>query len=239
MILNTFLPLFISVTALSPLNSSDNVLTESQLKEIFPDANLRTVIKRYIHPDELTISRIKSLDGEFYASGEKITNLEGISYLENIDEFIFWNNNIKELPNEITDLKDLDSINLANNYITANKVINELKSNGVDVNSDLNFINDVENQYKLDTKHPSIEIKVGERFDLRNVLSKNIDNYYKHWEVTDELPKDLNLVTNVNNDVLKIDNMIITGNKVGKSQIKVEINKGQKSEDVIVNVNVK
>jgi len=33
--------------------------------------------------------------------------------------------------------------------------------------------------------------------------------------------------------------MIITGNKVGKSQIKVEINKEQNSEDAIVNVNVK
>ncbi|WP_027702032.1 hypothetical protein [Metaclostridioides mangenotii] len=238
MILNAFLPLLISVSALSPVNSTDKALTESQLKDIFPDANLRTVIKRYIHPDELTISKIKSLDGEFYASGEKITNLEGISYLENIDDFVFWNNNIKELPKEITELKDIDSLNLANNYITEPNVINELKEKGVKVNSDLNFINLEENQYKLDTKHNSINIAVDEKFDLRNVLSKNIDDYYKHWETTDELPKDLNLIVTADNDVVSIDNMMITGKKIGKSKIKVEINKDENSSQIVV-INVK
>ncbi len=37
----------------------------------------------------MTISNIKALDGEFYATGESISNLKGISYLENVDNFIF------------------------------------------------------------------------------------------------------------------------------------------------------
>lgn len=87
--LANLIPFIISAAALSPINSNDKVLSENQLKDIFPDANLRAVVKRYINPDEMTISNIKALDGEFYATGESISNLKGISYLENVDNFIF------------------------------------------------------------------------------------------------------------------------------------------------------
>lgn len=43
--LANLIPFIISAAALSPINSNDKVLSENQLKDIFPDANLRAVVK--------------------------------------------------------------------------------------------------------------------------------------------------------------------------------------------------
>lgn len=238
MIFSSVLPMLISINALLPLNNTDTVLSESQFKEMFPDAKMRTVIKRYIHPDELTISKIKSLDGEFYASGEGISNLEGIEYLENIDKFVFWNNNIKEVPKEIDNLNKLESINLANNYITDREIVNKLKSKNVDVNSDLNFIEAEKYQYNLYSKKDSIDLKVGEKFDLKNILYKKIDDYGKPWEVTEDLSKNLNFVVDSDNDNLKVDKDTITALKAGSSKLKISLNKGNNSTQLIININI-
>ncbi|EMJ6202212.1 hypothetical protein KLL85_02085 [Clostridioides difficile] len=241
--LANLIPFIISAAALSPINSNDKVLRENQLKDIFPDANLRAVVKRYINPDEMTISNIKALDGEFYATGESISNLKGISYLENVDNFIFWNNNIKEVPKEALSLKDMDSINLANNYLIDDDVVNSLSHNGVDVNCDLNFIDTKDNQYKLDSKYHNVDIAKGESIDLRKIITKKIDSYYKYWEVTDNLPKDLNFIVSVSDkSVLSCEDMIIKGNKTGQAVVKVILsdkNDLNTSQEVLITVNVK
>ncbi|MCC0718996.1 hypothetical protein KGF37_10150 [Clostridioides sp. ZZV14-6105] len=241
--LANLIPFLISATALNPINSNDKILSENQLKDIFPDANLRAVVKRYVNPDEMTISNIKALDGEFYATGENISNLKGISYLENIDNFIFWNNNIKELPREILGLKDMDSINLANNYLINDNTVNSLSNNGVDVNCDLNFIDTKDNQYKLDSKYDNVDIAKGESIDLRKIVTKKIDSYYKYWEVTNSLPKDLNFVVSVSDkSILSCKDMIVKGNNKGQAVVKVILNDKDDlntSQEVLITVNVK
>lgn len=237
------IPFLISAAALSPINSNDNVLSDNQLKNIFPDANLRAVVKRYINPDEMTISNIKALDGEFYATGENISNLKGISYLENVDNFIFWNNNIKEVPREALSLKDMDSINLANNYLVDDGVVNSLYDNGVDVNCDLNFIDTKDNQYKLDSKYHNVDIAKGESIDLRKIITKKIDSYYKYWEVTDSLPKDLDFTVSVSDkNIISYEGMTVKGNKTGQAVVKVVLsdkNDLNTSQEVLITFNVK
>ncbi|MCI9976749.1 hypothetical protein JY742_11505 [Clostridioides difficile] len=237
------IPFLISAAALSPINSNDNVLSDNQLKNIFPDANLRAVVKRYINPDEMTISNIKALDGEFYATGENISNLKGISYLENVDNFIFWNNNIKEVPREALGLKDMDSINLANNYLVDDGVVNSLSDNGVDVNCDLNFIDTKDNQYKLDSKYHNVDIAKGESIDLRKIITKKIDSYYKYWEVTDSLPKDLDFTVSVSDkNIISYEGMTVKGNKTGQAVVKVVLsdkNDLNTSQEVLITFNVK
>lgn len=237
------IPFLISAAALSPINSNDNVLSDNQLKNIFPDANLRAVVKRYINPDEMTISNIKALDGEFYATGENISNLKGISYLENVDNFIFWNNNIKEVPREALSLKDMDSINLANNYLVDDGVVNSLSDNGVNVNCDLNFIDTKDNQYKLDSKYHNVDIAKGESIDLRKIITKKIDSYYKYWEVTDSLPKDLDFDVSVSDkNIISYEGMLVKGNKTGQAVVKVVLsdkNDLNTSQEVLITFNVK
>lgn len=164
----------------------------------------------------MIISNIKVLDGEFYVIGESILNLKGILYFENVDNFIFWNNNIKEVFKEVLSLKDMDLINFVNNYLIDDDVVNFFFYNGVDVNCDLNFIDIKDNQYKLDFKYYNVDIVKGESIDLRKIIMKKIDSYYKYWEVIDNFLKDLNFIVFVSDkSVFLCEDMIIKGNKIG------------------------
>lgn len=137
----------------------------------------------------------------------------------------------------------MDSINLANNYLIDDDVVNSLSHNGVDVNCDLNFIDTKDNQYKLDSKYHNVDIAKGESIDLRKIITKKIDSYYKYWEVTDNLPKDLNFIVSVSDkSVLSCEDMIIKGNKTGKAVVKVILsdkNDLNTSQEVLITVNVK
>lgn len=108
------------VVSKKPNIASNKALSDEDLKMLFPDANFRNVITRNFKHQEITLDKIAALSGEFYATGEGIESLEGISYLKNIQNFVFVNNNIKELPSEILNLKNVKNINLLNNYITDN-----------------------------------------------------------------------------------------------------------------------
>lgn len=226
-----FVPFIVAAATFNSINTENNILNDNELKKYFPDPNLRTVIKRYIKPDEMTLSNIKALDGEFYATGEKISNLKGIGLLENIDTFVFWNNNIKELPGEITNLKDMDSINIANNYIKDNEVVDTLISQNVDVNYDLNFIDGKENQYSLDTKYKTINISKDEEFDLRKIVFKNIDSYYKYWEIDKVIPMDLEYRVSTNDkNIVSIENTKIIGKNTGEAVITVSLGDNSSSD---------
>ncbi|MBU5336166.1 hypothetical protein [Intestinibacter bartlettii] len=177
--------------------SKNKALSESELKNLFPDANFRNVITRNFKHQEITLNKIASLSGELNANNENIEDLTGISYLENINSFIFWNNNIKQLPKEILNLKNLKSINLANNYITDSTIINELIKNGVDVNSDLNFIKQGKNQYMLSSKYNKLTLKKGETLSLNKLLYKNINEYEKYWEVTEDISSNIDYMISI------------------------------------------
>ena len=121
------------VVSKKPDIASNKALSDEDLKMLFPDANFRNVITRNFKHQEITLDKIAALSGEFYATGEGIESLEGISYLKNIQNFVFVNNNIKELPSEILNLKNIKNINLLNNYITDNSVLNKLIKKGMEI----------------------------------------------------------------------------------------------------------
>lgn len=73
--------------------------------------------------------------------------------------------------------------------------------------------------------------------------TKKIDSYYKYWEVTDNLPKDLDFIVSVSDkSVLSCEDMIIKGNKTGQAVVKVILNDKNDlntSQEVLITVNVK
>lgn len=196
-----FILLILSV-GLVPLKNEDIPLTNEELTSIFPDKNLRYVIYDYFPNEDITLSKLKSLKGEFYASDESIEDLTGISTLENIDTFIFWNNNIKKLPKEILNLNNINYINIENNYLTENNIINLLEKKSVKVDHDLNFIQSENSQYKLCSNKTEINLDKNEKIDLRSLLYKSIKNYDNYWEPSKDLSKSCKLYIQTNNPSL-------------------------------------
>lgn len=78
---------------------------------------------------------------------------------------------------------------------------------------------------------------------MRKIITKKIDSYYKYWEVTDNLPKDLDFIVSVSDkSVLSCEDMIIKGNKTGQAVVKVILsdkNDLNTSQEVLITVNVK
>ena len=237
--------LFILLTlsmGLAPENNKDIPLSKEDLIAIFPDSNFRNVIYSYFPNEEITLSKLKSLDGEFYASGEGIKDLKGISTLENIDSFIFWNNNIKALPKEILKLHDIKYINIENNYLTEDNTINSLEEKGVEVDKDLNFIQSEDSQYKLCSTKTKVYLNKGEKLNLRDVLYKYIGNYKNYWEPSKNLSKGCYLYIKSSNPyVTKINNnSYISFSKEGTYYISVSLDKNKyKSSTVSIKIIVK
>ncbi len=210
--------LFILLTlsmGLVPVKNENLPLTKKDLIEIFPDNNFRDVIYDYFPNEDITLSKLKSLDGEFYASGEGIEDLSGISILENIDTFIFWNNNIKTLPQEILNLDNVKYINIKNNYITENNVINSLENKRVEVDEDLNFIQSSKSQYELCSTKTTLILHTSEEIDVRSLLYKSIDKYDKYWELSKDLSKNCSLYIESNNPIFT---NISNGSKISFSK---------------------
>lgn len=211
-------------------------LTEQELSDIFPDSNFRNVIDNYFTNEYITLSKIKSLDGEFYASNENIEDLSGISTLENIDTFILWNNNIETLPKEVLNLKNTTYINIENNYITDNTLINSLKESNVKVDHDLNFIPQEESQYKLCTNNAKIYVIKNEKINIRSLLYKSINNYTNYWEPSKELSKSCKLyidtsspsTTSIYND------SYVSFSKEGTYYITVSLDKNQHAPSTVI-----
>ena len=185
------------VVSKKPDIASNKALSDEDLKTLFPDANFRNVITRNFKHQEITLDKIASLSGEFYATGEGIESLEGISYLKNIQNFVFVNNNIKELPSEILNLKNIKNRNL-----------NKLIKKGIDINYNLNFIKNKDNQYKFNSVYKNLNLKKGEKVSLDKLLCKDIKNkkYEKYWEVSDEIPTNIKYVVSIyDNKVLNLE----------------------------------
>lgn len=237
--------LFILLTlsiGLAPQKNEDIPLSKEDLINIFPDDNFRNVIYNYFTNEEITLSKLKSLDGEFYASGEGIKDLNGISTLEDIDSFIFWNNNIKTLPKEILQLNNIKYINLENNYLTEDSTIDSLEEKRVEVDKDLNFIQSEASQYKLCSTNTKLYLNKDEKLNLRDILYKHIDNYENYWEPSKDLPNSCYLyiqtsnpsVTNINN------NRYISFSKEGTYYISISLDKNNyKSSTVSIEAIVK
>lgn len=197
--------LFILLTlsmGLVPLKNENIPLTKQELTDIFPDSNFRDVIYAYFPNEDITLSKLKSLDGEFYASKENIEDLTGISTLESIDSFIFWNNNIKTLPKEILNLNSIKYINIENNYLTESNVVESLEKKSVEVDHDLNFIPSEKSQYELCSNKTNISLSKNEKINIRSLLYKSIDNYANYWEPSKELSKNCKLYIQTNNPAL-------------------------------------
>ena len=230
------------VVSKKPDIASNKALSDEDLKMLFPDANFRNVITRNFKHQEITLDKIAALSGEFYATGEGIESLEGISYLKNIQNFVFVNNNIKELPSEILNLKNIKNINLLNNYITDNSVLNKLIKKGIDINYNLNFIKNKDNQYKFESVYKNLNLKKGEKVSLDKLLCKDIKNkkYEKYWEVSDEIPTNIKYVVSIyDNKVLNLEE----GNKIkavspGESKVKISIDDNF-YDDSTTTINVK
>lgn len=239
-----FCSLFILLTlstGLVPIKNENIPLTKQELADIFPDSHFRDVIYYYFDNEDITISKLKSLDGEFYASGENIEDLTGISTLQNIDTFIFWNNNINTLPKEILNLNDVKYINLENNYLTENSVIKSLENKKVDVDYNLNFIPSEKYQYELCRTKTNLSLNKNEKVDLRSLLYKSIDNYTKYWEPSKNIHKDHKLHIETNNSNLAyIDNNNISFSKEGVYYIVISLSENKyPSSTVIIKANVK
>lgn len=189
-------------TGLVPLKNENIPLTNQELSEIFPDSNFRNVIYDYFPNEDITLSKLKSLDGEFYASNENIQDLRGISTLENIDSFIFWNNNIKTIPKEILNSNNIKYINMENNYLTENNVIELLEDKKVKVDHDLNFIQSEESQYKLCSNKSKINLNKNEKINIRSLLYKSIANYANYWEPSEEISKNCKIYIQTNNPAI-------------------------------------
>lgn len=193
-----FILLTLSV-GLVPLNNENTPLTKKELNDIFPDNNFRNVVYDYFPNEDITLSKLKSLDGEFYASNEGIKDLSGISTLENIDTFVFWNNSIETLPKEILNLKNIKYINIENNYLTENNIINSLEKRRVEIDHDLNFIQSEKSQYELCTDKTVVHINKNQTIDLRSLLYKSIDNYTNYWEPSKDMQKNYKLYIETDN----------------------------------------
>lgn len=196
-----FISLILSV-GLVPLKNENLPLSEKELTDIFPDSNFRNVIHDYFLNEDITITKLKSLNGEFYASGENIKDLRGISTLENINTFILWNNNIDKIPKEVLNLDKVKYINIENNYLVENNVINSLKNKNVKVDCDLNFIHSERSQYELCSNKTRVDLKKNEKLNLRSLLYKSIDKYVDYWEPTNNLSKHCKLYVQTNNPTL-------------------------------------
>lgn len=217
------------------------ILTEKDLEVVFPDENFRNVVTRHFKNEEITLNKIGSLSGELYATGEHIENLTGISNLTGIETFIFWNNNIKTIPEEILKLDKVKSINLANNLLIDESVVDEMKHNGVDINYDLNFIKNEKNQYSLFSYKDQITLKVGQELDLSRVVYRNIDNYPNYWEILMQMPEGITYDTHITNkNIISCDGAKIKALSKGNSEISISIDDSNNPESsTCLNVEVK
>ena len=215
--------LFFSTSVYAINSNQDKPLSIVELKEMFPDNNFRQVVRNHYKNENITINKLKSFDDELYASGENICNLSGISYLENVESITLWNNNLTELPKEITKLKKLKRIDVRNNYITDDTVIKDLINNKVNVNSDLNFISNYNYQYSLKPKSDTVSLKKNETLNVYDLIEKEIDTYPKDWEISTSISKNLDLKVNSSNeDILSIkDNNTVKGIKEGYARLKI------------------
>ncbi|MGM9531116.1 hypothetical protein [Intestinibacter sp.] len=220
----------------------DKPLSESDLKAIFPDANFRDVITRNFKNQEITLDKIANLSGEFYATGENIESIEGISYLKGIEDFVFWNNNIKAIPAEILRLKNIKSINLANNYITDNSIINKLIDKKVDVNCDLNFIKNKSNQYKLSSYYKNLTLNRGEELSINKLLYKDIKSYNNYWEPTKEISKNIKYMVSIDDSkiITLEENFKLKAASKGNCRVKISLDDNfYQNSTVTINIKVK
>ena len=232
----------ISYTELKKNIPSNKPLSENELKYLFPDANFRNVITRNFKNQEITLDKIAALSGEFYATGENIETLEGISYLKGIEDFVFWNNNIKAVPAEILRLKNIKSINLANNYITDDSIVNKLISKKVDVNCDLNFIKNKSNQYKLSSYYKNLTLNTGEELSINKLLYKDIKSYDNYWEPTKEISKNIKYMVSIDdNKIITLEeNFKLKATSKGNCRVKISLDDNfYKKSTVTVNIKVK
>lgn len=224
----------------------DKVLTKEDLKLLFPDANFRdAVIKNFdnrFDNSEITLNRLYNLKGELYAASEDIESLEGISNLKNIESFVFSNNSIKKLPNEMLKLNKIKNLNLLNNYITESLIIDNLIKNGTYVNYNLNFIKDKKNQYKLFCIYQNITLNKNEEIALYKLLYKHAQNYEQYFEIKDDISPNIKYITSIKNDkIVKIkDDCKLKAISSGKCQIKISLTKDfNTNSSVVINIKVR
>lgn len=215
------------------------VLSTKDLTLIFPDEHFRDVVCRHFKNEEITLEKIENLSGELYATGEYIKSIEGISYLKNIEKFIFWNNEIKILPEEILSLDKVKSINLANNFLVEDTITDKLKDKKVDINCDLNFIKDEKNQYSLMAYKDLISLKVGQELELGKAIYRDIQGYDKYWEILMQMPVNTKYDYSIDDkNVISCDGLKIKALSKGESKITLTLD-DTNNKQATVSFNVK
>ena len=208
--------------AINQLKSLKNKEIPSRiLEEVIPDKNFRQVIINYLK-GELTINSLENIKGELYASCENISSIEGVEVLKNIESIILWKNNLTKIPDTILRLNNLNYLNVKNNYITESKVIDSLEKRGVNIESDLNFIKNKNNQYNLKSKEDFIVISKDGNVDLKKYIYKDILGYSRVWEITDELYINKFEIITENKNIIDVNNMNIKGKNIGTTMIYIK-----------------
>lgn len=214
-----------SVKPVGRVEAQENLeLSKDELKRMFPDANFRNVVTNHLKNNKITLENIQNLNGEFYAVNEDIEDITGIKYLKNIEKFIFSNNYIKTIPEEILNLENIKSINLSNNYLTENAILNELSSKNIKVDSSLNFIKNQSNQYKLNSHYEHIVLEKGEKVLIYKLLYKELYNCSYYSDSVNRMPVSLKYQVYADSNIIEVKNdFYLKALKPGYCNIKISL----------------
>lgn len=205
------------------VNLKQKQIPSRVLEEVIPDKNLRKVIKNHLENQHITLNILENINGELYASYEDIYSIEGIDILKNIESIVLWKNNLTSIPQSILSLKKLKHIDLKNNYIVNGEVIDKLESNKVNVEKDLNFIKGKPNQYTIKSKEDIIVVNKGDNIDLIKYIYKDVPEYSKPWEVTNEININKFEANAENINIVNVNDMTIMGISKGNTKIHIKI----------------
>ncbi|MBI9017745.1 MAG: leucine-rich repeat domain-containing protein [Phycisphaerae bacterium] len=83
---------------------------------VFADENLKAAIETELGVTDPNVSQMQQLT-KLYADGLNIVDISGIGYATNLKELYLYNNQISELPAEISNLVNLEKLYLNNNLL--------------------------------------------------------------------------------------------------------------------------
>lgn len=231
------------------LHSSNSTLdNETQFTSMFEDINLQKEILKVIIGDEfdgnidnvnwekINIDKIRSITC-LNCSSCNIKSLRGISNLSSIVNLNLKNNNITEIPEEITTLSSLKYLDLSDNLIS--NVSSSILSMGIsDINLDGNYITDdfdcslyenvsVKNNFIADNEY--INRKLCSNINPINVSTDSINlSKYLYWKEFDgdtiAFTINENINVKCNNNAVATDGNTVLMDKVGDNCIDVYVN---------------
>lgn len=192
-------------------------ITQSSVtyQEVFPDAKFADVVAKKVGyskkiTDVVTQVDLDKITGTLFASSKEITSLEGIGYLRNLRILYADNNQISEIPAEISDLTSLEILDLGKNNVsvvptTALSQMTQLKSITLSNNAVSEIPSDIDavaSASKLDFQNNSITQLPESIGNLVRITSLN----FSHNQLT-ELPESIGNYTAISSLDLQHNNL--------------------------------